>query len=203
MKNDEWIELIKDVPAFNKAVAESDENANLSGANLRSANLRNADLRNANLRSANLSGADLRNANLRSANLSGADLRNADLWNANLRNADLRNADLSGAKHPEAVKVENLFTKIKAAIDGGKNLGMGSWHHDCGTTHCLAGWAVTIAGDRALGQEDYSGTAFIGALIIKESCPYLEGKVPNFYASDEEAMKFIEECDNVIIMVEK
>jgi hypothetical protein len=177
--------------------------ANLSNANLRNAYLSGANLRNANLRNANLSGANLRNANLRNANLSdanlsdaylsGANLRNANLRNANLRNANLSNANLSNANLPTIIKIDNLFTKIKDAIENGGELEMGDWHK-CETTHCAAGWVTNLAGDVGRVAENLVGTPWAATLIINESCPYLNGKVPNFYASNEYAMDFINQC---------
>jgi len=142
----------------------------------------------ANLRRAYLSGADLRGANLSGADLSGADLRGANLSGANLSGADLSGADL-----PEIIKVGNLFTKIKAAIENGGELEMGDWH-GCKTTHCLAGWTTTLAGEGGRVAENLVGTPWAAALIINESCPYLGGKVPNFYSGNEEAMNFINDC---------
>ena len=100
---DVLFEYESDNATMKKAVeAAVDDNANLSGADLRDADLSGADLRDADLSGANLSGANLSGANLsgadlRDANLSGADLRDADLSGADLRDADLRDADLSGA----------------------------------------------------------------------------------------------------------
>ena len=71
--------------------------ADLSGADLRDADLSSADLSSADLSDANLSGADLRGADLSDANLSGADLSSANLSDANLSGADLSSANLSSA----------------------------------------------------------------------------------------------------------
>lgn len=214
------LELKKIVSKHGKWVREEDggERADLSNADLRGANLRDADLRHANLRHADLRGADLSNASLRgaslrganlsdaslrgaylsNASLRGADLSDAYLSNASLRHADLSDADLSdanlmGAYLPEIIKVENLFTKIKVAIDNGGELEMGDWH-GCETTHCMAGWVTTLAGEAGKAAENFAGPSWAAALIINESCPYLDSKVPNFYASNEEAMNFINEC---------
>jgi len=173
------LELEKIVLKHGKWVRGEDggEHANLIGATLSDANLRGA-----NLTGAHLTGADLRGANLRGAHLTGADLRGANLTGADLRGANL----------PEIIKVENLFTKIKAAIENGGELEMCGWH-GCKTTHCLAGWTTTLAGEGGRVAENLVGTSWAAALIINESCPYLEGKVPNFYTSKEEAMNFINE----------
>ncbi len=130
---------------------------------------------------------------LRRADLSDANLRRADLSGADLRRADLRRANLSGANLPKIIKVDKLFTHILAAIESGGELHMGSWH-ECETVHCIAGWVVTLAGEAGRVAENLVGTPWSATIIINESCQYLKGKVPNFYATDEEGMAFIKEC---------
>ena len=148
--------------------------ANLRGADLRGADLRGADLCGANLRGADLYGANLRGADLRGADLSGADLcgadlcganlRGANLYGANLRGADLRGADLYGADGktlPRATpkqSIENLDKVREIILDNADRLDMSSWHGGdewrnrtcaeeavCGTSHCLAGVAASLA----------------------------------------------------------
>ena len=175
--------------------------ANLSGAVLRYANLRGADLRGADLSGADLRCADLSGANLSDANLSGAVLRYADLSGAvlrcaNLRGADLRYADLNGAvlrgadlryaNLSDVPKIEDLDAKIVAAIECGGKLDMNQWH-TCETTHCRAGWAITLAGEDGIALEKKFGSAAAGALIYAKSTP--DAKIPNFYASTKEAME--------------
>ena len=167
--------------------------ANLRHADLFNADLRYADLRYANLFNANLSNAYLRHANLRHANLTDANLTNADLTDADLFNANLSNAYLTDADLPQTVKIEKLFTKIQSAIKSGGRLNMGQWH-SCKTTHCMAGWVTSLAGETGRVMERLLGTPWAATLIILESCPYLEGKVPDFHSSNEEGMKFINEC---------
>ena len=157
-----------------------------SGADLSGADLRCADLSGANLSDANLSGAvlryaDLSGAVLRCANLRGADLRYADLNGAVLRGADLRYANLS-----DVPKIEDLDAKIVAAIECGGKLDMNHWH-TCETTHCRAGWAITLAGEDGIALEKKFGSAAAGALIYAKSTP--DAKIPNFYASTKEAME--------------
>ncbi len=168
--------------------------ADLRGADLRDAILRGADLRDAILRGSDLSGASLSGSNLSGAslsgsNLSGAILRGADLRDAILRGASLSGSNLRGVKFEEPIPiVPNLHAAIVDAIDSkGCSLYMRSWH-DCETTHCRAGWAVHLAGKAGYELERKYGTNVAGALISIASCPHLDGKVPDFYASDDEAM---------------
>jgi uncharacterized protein YjbI with pentapeptide repeats len=160
--------------------------ANLSGADLRGANLSGADLSGADLRCANLSGANLRfanlsGANLIDANLSGADLRGADLIDANLSGADLRGADLI-----EAPVVPNIHQAVLAACEHDGALDMSTWHK-CETTHCRAGWVVTLAGDAGKQLEARFGCGVAAALIYMASDPTLS-RIPNWHASNADAM---------------
>jgi uncharacterized protein YjbI with pentapeptide repeats len=142
--------------------------ADLRGADLREADLRGANLSEANLREANLSWASLREADLseadlREADLRGADLRGADLRGANLREASLSWADLSGAKGlPED---EALLRRVCEAALAPGALDMQTWH-TCETTHCLAGWAITLSGHAGRVLETAVGPATAGALLI-------------------------------------
>jgi len=79
----------------------------------------------------------------------------ANLKNANLRGADPRSANLEDAELPITTNVANLFTKIKAAIKNDGKLEMGAWHV-CKTTHCLAGWVTTIAGEGGAWGREFS-----------------------------------------------
>jgi hypothetical protein len=60
---------------------------------------------------------------------------------------------------------------------------MASWHA-CATTHCRAGWAITLAGEAGAKLEAHVGPSAAGALIYQASAGY----VPNFYATDAEAL---------------
>ena len=76
---DVLFEYESDNATMKKAVeAAVDDNADLSGADLRDADLSGADLSGANLSGADLSGADLSGANLRDADLSGAAIYYSD-----------------------------------------------------------------------------------------------------------------------------
>jgi hypothetical protein len=141
-----------------------------------------ADLRDADLRDADLSGADLRDADLRDADLSGADLRDADLRDADLSGADLRGAVLRDFP----VKIPNIHQAVFAAASAPQALDMATWHK-CETAHCRAGWVTTLAGDGGKALEWMMGPAAAAALIYAASDPTLE-KVPNFYATNEEAL---------------
>jgi len=156
--------------------------ADLCGAHLRYANLRGVYLSGVYLRD-----VDLRGANLRGTDLSGANLRGADLSGANLSGVYLRGADLSGA--PECLKIKNIHQTILQATEKEGALCMSDWH-TCKTTHCRAGWVVQLAGDAGKVLEFSIGTPAAASFIYMISDPKLE-KIPDFYASNDEAMEDI------------
>ena len=158
--------------------------ANLSGADLSGADLRGADLSGADLSGADLRGADLRDADMRDTDLRGADLRGADLRDADLRGADLRGADLRGISIPV---IEDIHNRVLAAASKPGALDMSHWHSNCGTTHCRAGWVVTLAGEEGEKLEKAFGTGAAAALIYAKSDPKMS-KTPNWLASNADAM---------------
>jgi len=159
----------------------------LTRAVLTRAVLTGAVLTRAVLTRAVLTRAVLTRADLTGADLTGADLTRADLTGADLTGAVLTDADLTDAGKIPAI--ENLDAKIIECIDNGGGLEMLRWH-TCATTHCRAGWAITLAGKAGEKLEDRFGSAAAGALIYHKST----GRVPDFYASNEEAMADMREC---------
>ena len=63
---------------------------------------------------------------------------------------------------------------------------MRDWH-TCGTTHCRAGWVVTLAGEEGKKLEEFHNTELAAHLIYKESSPIKVG-CARFYDGNEEAM---------------
>jgi hypothetical protein len=73
------------------------------------------------------------------------------------------------------------------AVDGA--LDMSTWH-TCETTHCRAGWAITLAGESGKELEKRFGSNVAGALIYQAST----GMVPDFFADNNEALEDIKRC---------
>jgi hypothetical protein len=87
--------------------------------------------------------------------------------------------------------VEGLDQKVCAAAEAGKR-NMRQWH--CGTTHCRAGWAITLAGEAGTKLENVLGSEAAGRLIYEAST----GRVaPDFHASNEAAIADIRHCAGV------
>jgi len=66
---------------------------------------------------------------------------------------------------------------------------MATWHQ-CETTHCRAGWAITLAGEAGQELEAKYGPQRAGAMIYRAST----GRVPHFFATDARAMEDIRAC---------
>ena len=101
---------------------------------------------------------------------------------ANLSDADLRGANLSECP----VKIKDIHKVVYEAASKEGALDMGDWH-SCGTTHCRAGWVVTLAGEGGKALEYAMGTPAAAAVIYMASDPELE-KIPDFYTDNETAL---------------
>ena len=151
-------------------------NGDLYGANLRDANLHGANLHGANLRWANLSGADLHGADLHGANLSGADLRDANLYGANLHGA---------AGIPVAVDSGDRLREVAAVATASHDgLYMNLWH-TCPTTHCIAGWAIHLAGEPGRLLEEMHGPELAGRMLLGHEAAL------HFYDDDNDARAWL------------
>jgi len=94
--------------------------------------------------------------------------------------------------------IENIHQKVLEAVSKEGAFDMSKWH-TCATTHCRAGWVVTLAGKagRALekfhGGENY-GAALAASLIYHASSPNIPVSMPRFYEDNDTAMADIERC---------
>lgn len=85
--------------------------------------------------------------------------------------------------------IERLDAAILAAVEhNGNALDMSSYHQ-CETTHCRAGWAITL---HPMGRklEAAFGPWLAGAVIYQAST----GRVPDFFASNAVALADIRQC---------
>ena len=166
----------------------------LSGANLSCANLSGANLSCADLGEADLSGANLSCANLSCANLSDADLGAAEKEKSEFTSRQLARYAKRMAKYrasyPDVPVLSKLDKQIMDVVDNGTGvLKMNQWHA-CSTTHCRAGWAITLAGAQGKKLEEKYGPARAGAILYAVST----GRIPSFFTSDERALADIRRC---------
>jgi hypothetical protein len=157
--------------------------ANLRGAYLTGVNLAGAYLRGADLRGADLADANLARADLRDASLAGADLTNADLAGADLAGADLTNAKGLDLPAPDVAaarikQIAEIVTADQAALK------MDGWH--CGTAHCIAGWAIHLAGDDGYALEKAKGSYMAGLELLGVEA------AAHFYDDNERALAWLQ-----------
>jgi hypothetical protein len=143
---------------------------------------------------ANLADADLARANWADADLAGA-IRTDDPKEPYDRNKPIDYAARAlryRERHPEVPVIPHLDTVILGAIETGGTLEMSAWHQ-CATTHCRAGWAITLAGEAGRKLEEKYGPERAGGMIYKAST----GRIPYFYATNEDALADIRKCAGV------
>ena len=168
--------------------------ADLAGANLARADLARAYLAGADLARAYLAGAYLARAYLAGANLAGADNVSTEVTGeprkpyVKLSKDPVERLAQIRERNPGIPIVEDLDGKILAAIENGGGLEMSNWH-TCETTHCMAGWAIHLAGDAGKALEAERGPQRAGALIYRVST----GRAPHFFASNQRALADLKE----------
>ena len=93
---------------------------------------------------------------------------------------------------PEIPVIANIHQKILKATSNPDALKMDNWH-TCETTHCRAGWVVTLAGEKGKALEDETSTLFAAMQIYKASSPIRVSPV-RFFDGNKEAMADIKKC---------
>jgi hypothetical protein len=61
--------------------------------------------------------------------------------------------------------------------------------HSCDTTHCRAGWVVTLAGDEGKALEAAFGTMLAAIMIYDASCPGYRINPCRFFDGHQEAIE--------------
>ena len=71
---------------------------------------------------------------------------------------------------PEALDYEARQELLKEvarhALAHPNSLDMVNWHSDCGTAHCIAGWAIHLAGAQGYALEGRFGASGAGCLLL-------------------------------------
>ena len=130
-------------------------------------------------------GANLSGANLSGANLSGANLSGAYLSDAYLTGANLSGAYLTGAKGlPIAADAADRLKAVAQAALQPDALEMSNWH-TCGTTHCIAGWAIHLAGEPGRVMESMMGPELAGLLLLGTDAH------SHFHDSNQKALEYL------------
>jgi uncharacterized protein YjbI with pentapeptide repeats len=161
-----------------------------AGINLDGASLFGASLDRASLDGARLDGARLDGARLDGARLVGASLVGASLDRASLDGAPFAVKHLD-AKILAAIEANQARIASDPELEGKDALKMSAWHY-CEMSHCRGGYAVLVAGEAGRSLEFTVGPTTAANLIYAASRPKLP--MPDFYASDEDAMADITAC---------
>ena len=112
-------------------------------------------------------------------------------WLSRAQLSWLSRAQLETIEAMKAVpKLDKPYTQIMAAINGQGKLEMATWH-TCETTHCLGGWTVVLTPKGREFETKCNDTGTAAALILRASRP--DAPLPNFTASNEAAMAFLEQ----------
>lgn len=164
--------------------------------------VRNADLRGISLDGCHVNFADLRGSDLTGASFLKADMTYSDFTGTNLTGVNVKGANIEGLRltganltnsnFPTTPAVPHLDAAILQSLKDEKNfLGMNSWHSPiCETTHCRGGWAVVLAGKKALTLEKKIGPETTAALVYWNSTGY----IPKFHHSERLAMQDMRLC---------
>ena len=114
----------------------------------------------------------------------GAYLSEANLSEANLSGANLRGADLSGANIDYQIQPNLLKEIAETVIKTPESLQMNAWHSECGTAHCVAGWACAL-NPVAAKLEKELGTEIAGLLTLGPDV------ADHFYSDNDEALEYL------------
>jgi hypothetical protein len=119
-------------------------------------------------------------------------------WLSGAQLSGLSRAQLSGMSRDqkECLGLKNIpvlekpYTKILAAVKATPTgLEMMTWH-TCETTHCVGGWTCVLTPGGREFESKLQNTRLAAEYILRASRP--DAPLPNFTASNEAAMAFIE-----------
>jgi hypothetical protein len=83
--------------------------------------------------------------------------------------------------------IPDLHKAVYAAASRTEALDMRDWH-TCETTHCRAGWVVTLAGEAGKKLEDETSTLFAAMQIYKKSDSVNRVSPVRFFETNEKAL---------------
>jgi hypothetical protein len=93
---------------------------------------------------------------------------------------------------PEIPVIENIHQKVFEAVSQPNALDMSTWHA-CETTHCRAGWVVTLAGEQGKVLESKTSPLFAAMQIYKKSSE-IKVSPTRFFESNKVALRDMQKC---------
>lgn len=88
---------------------------------------------------------------------------------------------------PPVPVIPDIHRAVYAAVTQPRALDMSTWHK-CETTHCRAGWVVTLAGEAGRVLERFHNTPLAAQLIYLASDPANPVAPTRFYETNEVAL---------------
>lgn len=88
--------------------------------------------------------------------------------------------------------IPQIHRAVLEAAEKPNALDMSNWH-TCETTHCRAGWVVTLAGKAGKDLEAKTSTLFAAMQIYKASSS-IRVSPPRFYGANEVALADMRRC---------
>ena len=98
----------------------------------------------------------------------------------------MKNANLSVYSGMNIPRIENIHQKVYEAATYEGALKMHTWHSECGTAHCVAGWVIILAGAEGRELERITSTPFAAMAIYANSGHTV--KCGMFYNLNEDAV---------------
>lgn len=86
--------------------------------------------------------------------------------------------------------IPDIHKRLYEAVSAPRALNMSTWH-TCETTHCRAGWVVTLAGDAGKALEEFHNTE-LAAMLIYRASGY-EINPARFYDPDSVTLKHMKD----------
>jgi len=97
------------------------------------------------------------------------------------------------AKEIKIPKIKNIHQKVYEAVSIEGALDMSDWHK-CETTHCRAGWVVTLAGENGKKLEKILSTPIAAAKIYAENSQIRVNWPNQFFTDNKTAFEDIKRC---------
>jgi hypothetical protein len=92
--------------------------------------------------------------------------------------------------------LDGIHQKVYEAASAPCALKMDSWH-TCATTHCRAGWVVTLAGEAGKALETRHGTLLAAMMIYDASCPDFRITPCRFFDGELDALADMKKLANI------
>ncbi len=113
---------------------------------------------------------------------------------SNCRGKVNNNTDEKNNWHENIPTIDNIHSIVlDAATKNDESLDMSNWHI-CETTHCRAGWVVSLSGEAGRKLEKLTDTCFAAMQIYKKSSPDIKVSPNKFFLGNDESIADMKRC---------